>query len=136
MQPCRVLVETSSGSKKVYTASLCKDKVTHERRVFVFERINPKAGVDQNLLPDEEITHATAKALAHKMVSKRNSMIAGQYHIARCVPDDNKYSLYRVVDNGTSMIPIGDEEYTQQDCLLTAMTNFCIINGYAIKELL
>lgn len=124
MSPYRVLVKDRSTRQEFILASMLSiDPKTKERRIFIIDKQIP-IGAD----------YKDIKRIAHKMTSHINSTIlqkyiivnneaTNRYEVYKCNYDDVEYRLY-------------NSEFTQSDCLIAAMNDFCQKNGYVIIDTL
>lgn len=124
MSPYRVLVKDRSTRQEFILASMLSiDPKTKERRIFIIDK-QITIGAD----------YTDIKRIAHKMTSHINSTIlqkyiivnneaTNRYEVYKCNYDDVEYRLY-------------NSEFTQSDCLIAAMNDFCQKGGYVIIDTL
>lgn len=126
MSPYRVLVSTKNGSA-VMSAMLSKDKVTADNMIYIVLKSAPDANSS---------IEVSERSIAHSQTTRRNSSILSTYMI---VPSDSgrSYSVKKIYyknDSGSVGLDIPGIEYTQSDCLRSAMNHFCTSNGYTIVQ--
>lgn len=120
MSPFRVLVSDTS-STKVLAAMLSVDKLKQTRTIYIIHKAVPR---DENMLP--------SKSVAHIISGKRNSVILAKYEIIHDFDEMKSYLVKRCEDNQL----LEDEELTQQDCLRSAMYDFCQRESLSILQIL
>lgn len=131
MQPYRVLVN-NNNYRAVY-AAMMSTKDDGSKMVYIVEKHLPEVPAGQiSFLTDEELV--TARELAHKVSTVRNSDIVGSYKLVQFDSTPRSYSLRKVIDNQLHITDV--LEITQQDCLRVAMADFCETNGYTILHVL
>lgn len=131
MQPYRVLAH--NGIYITVYAAMLSVKDDGTRKIYIVEKHLPEVPAGQmSFLEDEELE--TARELAHKMSTVRNSDIVGSYDLVKYDTTPIEYSIHRVDDRIHT--PTDVLEKTQQDCLRMAMGDFCRLNNYEILNVL
>lgn len=124
MSPYRVLAKDRSTRQEFILASMLSiDPKTKERRIFIIDKQIP-IGAD----------YKDIKRIAHKMTSCINSTILRKYIIVNNEAT-NRYEVYKCNYDAIEY-RLYNSEFTQSDCLIAAMNDFCQKNGYVIIDTL
>lgn len=116
MQPYRVEAIDSHKNTHVISAMLSKGKIS-PYHIYIVEK-HFKSELD-NLMIDSIVKDSSTE-LAHAMSTRTNSTIKVRYDF-ESQPGRRKYKLIRSSDN----FHIDKLDYTLQDCLRTAMVDYC-----------
>lgn len=129
MQPYRVLVQTYTD-QLIMAAMLSVDK-NSRHHVYIVEKHQPKVkGQVSGQLSFFEDVEPDARKLAHDVTTKTNSIIKYSY---TCVyglgqPRHRRWWLWSKDNRNVS------SEYTLQDCLKSAMDDYCTRMKYKIIQ--
>lgn len=132
MTPYRILAVNREDSQDVYvlSAQLSVDPKSGVRSIYILNKFIPGINADQLRMPEMGLTSAECKAIAHRQSNKYNSNILERYLVSKLW--NNRYTLQRVIlsrRNERITIPLEVEEYTQGDCLIVAMNDYCSRNN-------
>ena len=128
MSPYRVLVEIGNNSDtKVLSSMLSIDKLTGEKMIYIVDKLINDVKDDEYISP---------KLIAHTQSGKRNSDIVCTYKLVK--EGYHTYSVMRAYFSSESHQAVwmntSIKEFTQSDCLKSAMLHYCSSVRYKILQ--
>lgn len=125
MSPFRVYAVSTRSAEdgRNLAAMLSIDKVCHRRKIYITEKYT-------------DILHLSAKEAAHMQTTRSNSEIVASYELQYADETSRRYCVLHLTSDNAHDYVVSCNEYTQADCLVAAMEDYCNQNHLTIAQVL